>query len=112
MKAISAATDPWGEAGVTGNMLGCGKALDIAEFKDEDDGNEGTDAGNGCQALDRGIVCPTLCELIVDASTVRASRIGRGRLKVREVVAGDHLRFSPFDRRQAGRSSGTTSGTP
>ena len=42
--------------------------MDIAELKHEDDGNEGTDAGNGGKTLDPGIVFPALCKFIVHAS--------------------------------------------
>src|SRR5262249_10190614 len=63
-----AGPDPRRQADIAGDVLGGGEALDVPELEDQDDGDEGTNAGDGPQALHAGIEPPARDEFGIEAS--------------------------------------------
>src|SRR5439155_18770915 len=67
-----------GQAHVTGDLLGVRETLDVAELEDEDDRDEGADAGDRGEALHARIAAPARDEFAVEPTDLRVERGQQG----------------------------------
>jgi hypothetical protein len=77
---LGAGPDARGQPNVAGHVLRPGKARDVAELENQDDGDERTHARNGGEALDPGILAPALEELGIEPADLRIQQPWRDRL--------------------------------
>src|SRR6266566_8663831 len=104
--AAGASADAWGQADVTGDLLGAREAGDVAQLEDEHDRDERADARDRRQPLHAWITAPARAQLAVEAADLGVEQGQQGAAVLadptRSIGEGQALQFALPALRQPG----------